>query len=206
MRIPDNISLKEDGQYCMKCFSKKVKRIFKNGLTFYHCDSCGKELKRSLVIDNHIVWWVDKITKEYWHEGVGIFVFNSENKALFFKRTIYPFALAIPAGHLDVGEDAQTAVRRELIEETGIVLKNDCIQLFSEEDVMGDKCRRGADNHRWHLYISKINKIDNITINDEGVEPVWLSPEEALKHDLVYPVRFFIEKYGNKIINNLSNK
>ena len=206
MRIPDNISLKKDGQYCINCFSTKVKRIFKNNLTFYHCNSCGKTLERSLVIDNRIVWWVDRATKEYWHESVGIFVFNSKNKALFFKRTIYPFALTIPAGHLDVGENAQTAIKRELTEESGIVLGKDQIQLFSEEDVVGDKCRRGADNHKWHLYISKINKINNITINDEGVEPVWYFIEEALKYDLVYPVEFFIKKYGNKIINSISNK
>jgi len=203
MRIPNNISLKEDGQYCIKCFSKKVKRIFKNNLTFYHCDSCGKTLERSLVIDNKIVWWVDEKTKEYWHESVGIFVFNSENKALFFKRIIYPFALAIPAGHLDVGENAQTAVGRELNEETGISLENNQIKLFTEENVIDDKCRRGADHHKWHLYISKINKIDSIVINNEGAEPIWLSLEDALKNNPVYPVKFFIEKYGNKLFKNL---
>lgn len=198
MRIPSIISLKEDGQYCIKCFSNKIKRTFKNGLTFYYCNSCGETLDRSLVIDNKIIWWVDELTREYWHESVGIFVFNDKNKALFFKRTIYPFAITIPAGHLDSGENPQTAVKRELSEETGIILKNNDLTLFSEEDVIGDKCRRGADNHKWHLYISKCSK-SNVTINDEGAGPVWLSLEEALKHDLVYPVKFFIEKYGNKL-------
>ena len=205
MRIPQNISLKKEGQYCIKCFSDKVKRIFKNDLTYYHCDSCGETLDRSLVIDNKIVWWIDEQTREYWHESVGVFVFNNQKKALFFKRTIYPFALTIPAGHLDAGEDPKTAAIRELSEEAGIELENSEMKLYSEEDVIGDKCRRGADNHKWHLYVSKCDKTDSITINDEGVNPVWLSLEEALGHDLVYPVKFFIKKYGNKISKKVFN-
>ena len=85
MQIPINISLKQEGQYCIYCFSQKVERIYKNRLTYYHCKSCNKTAERSLVIDNNIVWWVDKQTNEYWHESVGVFVFNSENnKILFF--------------------------------------------------------------------------------------------------------------------------
>ncbi len=197
MQIPINISLKQEGQYCIHCFSQKVERIYRNELTYYHCQSCGKTAERSLVIDNGIVWWIDKQTNEYWHESVGVFVFNSENKALFFERTIYPFAFTIPAGHLDTGEIAEMAVKRELMEETGI--KSDNVKFFSEEDVIGDKCRRGSDNHRWHLYVTKIKNTASIKINDEGIKPVWLTLNEALKKELVFPVRYFIEKYGERL-------
>jgi 8-oxo-dGTP pyrophosphatase MutT (NUDIX family) len=142
---------------------------------------------------------VDEVTKEYWHESVGIFIFNSKNKALFFKRTIYPFALTIPAGHLDVGEAPQTAVSRELLEEAGIKIGSKNITLFSEENVIGDKCRRGADNHKWHLYTTKIENGAAPNINDEGIEPVWLSLKEALQEELTYPIRYFIEKYGSQL-------
>jgi 8-oxo-dGTP pyrophosphatase MutT (NUDIX family) len=199
MHIPDDISLNKEGQFCIECFSKNVERVLEAGLTYYYCRSCGKTLERSLVIDNHVVWWVDKVTKKYWHEGVGIFVFNFENKALFFERIIYPFALTIPAGHLDAAEDTQIAVRRELFEETGIEIGVDSIKFFSEEDVVGDKCRRGADDHKWHLYTTRIKNIATPKINDEGVKPVWLSLEDALRKKLTYPVRYFIEKYGNKL-------
>ena len=199
MQIPANISLKQEGQYCVYCFSQKIERAYQNGLTYYYCQSCGKTAERSLVVDNNIVWWIDKKTNEYWHESVGIFVFNFENKALFFERTIYPFALAIPAGHLDAGEIAEMAVKRELTEETRI--KSDNVKLFSEEDVIGDKCRRGADNHSWHLYVTKIESAEGVKINDEGVKPVWLTLNEALEKELVFPVRYFIEKYGEELSN-----
>jgi 8-oxo-dGTP pyrophosphatase MutT (NUDIX family) len=199
MRIPDNISPNTEGQFCIECSANDMERVFQAGLTYYHCGSCGKTLERSLVIDNRIVWWVDEVTKEYWHESTGIFVFNLKNMALFFERTIYPFALTIPAGHLDAGENAQTSVKRELFEEAGIKMRADNIKLFSEEDVIGDKCRRGSDNHKWHLYTTRIKDNANLKINDEGIKPTWLPLEEALQKKLVYPVKYFVEKYGNKL-------
>jgi len=202
MHIPDTICLNEEGQFCIECFSRDVERIFVENLTYYRCGSCGKTLERSLVIDNDIVWWVDEMTREYWHESVGIFVFNFQNKALFFKRTIYPFALTIPAGHLDVGESPKAAVARELFEEVGLAVDTENINLFSEEDVMGDQCRRGADNHKWHLYTTRIDTLVFPKVNDEGIEPVWLSFEEALREELVYPVRYFITTYKNKLFDN----
>lgn len=198
MRTLKDISLNKEGQYCILCFAPKVNRIFKDGLTYYHCGSCDKISERSLVIDNNIVWWLDKENAKYWHESVGVFVFDQENKALFFERTIYPFALTIPAGHLDTGENAETAIKRELWEEAG--LKTNLIRLFSEENVIGDECRRGADNHKWHLYTIKIENIGKIKINDEGVNPVWLSLKVALQEKLTYPVRYFIEKYGDSLL------
>jgi len=39
-----------------------------------------------------------------------------------------------------------------------------------------------------------------LKINDEGVKPVWLSLEEAREKELVYPARYFIEKYGAKLL------
>jgi len=198
MRIPKNISLNKEGQYCIECFAERIQRVHKGNLTYFHCTACGKTSERSLVIDNKIVWWIDEASREYWHESVGVFVSSLENKFLFFERTIYPFAFAIPAGHLDAGEDTESAARRELREETGINVKK--IKLFSKEDVIGDKCRRGADNHRWHLYTAKVKDIYDLKINDEGINPVWLSLDKALQKKLVYPARYFIEKYGKKLL------
>jgi 8-oxo-dGTP pyrophosphatase MutT (NUDIX family) len=205
MKIPANIDQTRDGQYCMQCGSQTVARVYRDGLTYYHCRSCNATLERSLVIDSGIKWWVDEATGEYWHESVGVFVFNEANKALFFQRRIYPFALTIPAGHLDKGEHPEVAVVRELEEETGIKIRQDGVRLFSIEDVIGDECRRGSDNHKWHLYVVKIKQSTNIMINDEGIESVWLSLQEVAAQNPVYPVKYFIEKYGDKLISGNSD-
>ncbi|MDP2837712.1 MAG: NUDIX hydrolase, partial [Candidatus Moranbacteria bacterium] len=90
------------------------------------------------------------------------------------------------------------AAKRELQEEAGIETRG--VKLFSEEDVIGDECRRGADNHKWHLYTTRVENVGEIKINDEGVKPVWLTLEEALQKELVYPVKYFIEKYGDRLL------
>ncbi|MBT4071472.1 MAG: NUDIX hydrolase, partial [Candidatus Magasanikbacteria bacterium] len=145
-----------------------------------------------------IKWWIDEETKEYWHESVGIFLFNKNNEVLLFKRIKYPFVFTIPAGHLDVGEIAEVAVKREIFEETGLIVEH--VKLFLEEELIGDKCRRGADNHKWHLYVAKIDEIGEITLGDEGMTPVWLSLEDALKKELTLPTKYFIDKYGSELI------
>ena len=186
-------------QLCLHCRSENIHRAFKAGKTVYVCADCQQEASRLLVIDPEIIWWIDKETKEYWHESAGIFLMNRERKILFFDRLIYPYALTIPAGHVDVNENPEETAKRELREETGIVI--DSLILFSDEDVPGDKCRRGADNHKWHLYTAQIaDSSASITLNDEGTNAAWLSLDQAEREELVYPVRFFVSKYGEKLL------
>ncbi len=185
-------------EYCLSCRSENIKGVVEGERTFFLCSACGVKSPRRIVVDPGIVWWVDKSTKEYWHESVGIFIFNEKKEALFFDRILWPFAFTIPAGHLDIGENAETAVKREVREETGLELSS--VKLFSEEDVMGDGCGRGADSHRWHLYTAHVKGDVSVRINDEGARPVWLSLDEVLKKELTYVVRYFIEKYGQKLI------
>jgi len=186
-------------QFCWHCRSENIHRAFRAGKTMYVCADCQQESPRLLVIDPEIIWWIDKETKEYWHESAGVLLINRERKILFFDRLIYPYALAIPAGHVGVNENPEEAAKRELREETGITA--DRLTLFSSEDVVGDKCRRGADNHRWHLYTAQVtNSNVSVTLNDEGNNAIWLNLDQAKKKNLVYPVRFFISKYGEKLL------
>lgn len=186
-------------QFCLHCRSENIHRIFRDDRTAYRCEDCKQESPRLLVIDPEITWWIDKKTREYWHESAGVLLINRERKILFFDRLIYPYALAVPAGHVGVNENPKEAAKRELREETGIT--TDRLTLFSNEDVIGDKCRRGADNHRWHLYTAEIADSNvNITLNDEGTNAVWLDLDQAKKKDLVCPARFFISKYGGRLL------
>ena len=191
-------------QYCPHCKSKNISRVFVKEKTYYYCKECKKKYSRMIVIDPKIKWRIDPKTKEYWHESVGVFIFNKENKILLFERSIYPFACTIPAGHVDAGERVKEAIIREVKEEVGINLSN--IKLFSEENVVGDKCRRGADNHFWHLYVAKINHNVKINVKEEGDKAEWLSIDAALKKKLVYPVRYFINKYGDDLMKSINEK
>lgn len=197
MHIPKNISLDKEGQYCIECFSKNVKRVFQGDLTYYHCSSCNKTLTRSLVIDNNIVWWVDD-RNVYWHESVGVLVVV-EDKLLTFFRKIYPFLYTIPAGHLDKNELPEIAAQRELYEETDIAVSN--LETIKQNfDIPGDSCRRGCDNHRWHLYRIKLASMPNISLSDEAQALRFMTLMELQNElKLTYPLKLFVDKMAEKI-------
>lgn len=197
MRIPETLSLAEEGQYCVSCFSKNVRRIFQNDLTYYHCDSCGKTLERSIVIDNKIIWWLDK-NNVYWHESVGILVIF-EDKLLTFLRKIYPFSYAIPAGHLDKGELPGNAAKRELYEETGISANS--LEIVKQNfEMPGDSCRRGSDDHLWHLYRIKLASMPDISLSNEAQSVRLMTLSELQREQqLTYPLKIFVDEMREKI-------
>lgn len=197
MKIPKIINLKKEGQYCISCFAPTVKRIFKAGKTFYACSTCRKVNSRSLVIDNKIVWWVDE-KNNYWHESVGAVVFNNESKILCLMRKIYPFAYTLPAGHLDAGENSISAVKRELLEETGLKIPSKKFELIAEFDLARESCRRGSDHHRWHLFKTALpSNISIDKVNDEANSYSWLSVGQLLKkRNVVFPLRYILKTYG----------
>lgn len=194
-----NFNWKDDKkyhQYCFNCQAEKVSRVYEEGKTFYFCSTCKQKQERSIVIDPAIKWWVDK-TGEYWHESSGVFIRNQEGKFLFFERTVFPFALTVPSGHVDSGEDAESAAFREVKEEIGLSI--DKLVKISSEDIIGDSCRRGSDAHKWHAYLCIMKKNVEIKVLEEGKKPVWLSLEDALKKDLIYPVRQVISKSNGNL-------
>jgi 8-oxo-dGTP pyrophosphatase MutT (NUDIX family) len=197
----------DDGKehlFCVECHCDGVQKVIKRDHTSFLCPWCGAARPRVIGIHPNQKYWIDKDTLEHWHESVGVLLFNKKKEMLLFMRTSYPYALAAPAGHLDVGEEPIDAAKRELREETGLVI--DGIELFSEEDVIGDECSSGADNHHWHLYVGIADPEQDVNLNDEGVEPVWLTREEALQREIVFPLRYFLEKYGNLLDKkNLDN-
>lgn len=192
-----NFPYENDGtyhQYCIGCHAETVERVRENNRTYYHCDTCQSHNERSIVIDPAVQWWTAK-DGEYWHESAGVFVRNPEGKFLFFERLMFPFALTIPAGHVDANEDGYTAALRETAEEIGYHATR--LLTIAEEDIIGDSCRRGSDAHRWHAYLLPLDEPLEVSVTEEeeGERPVWLTLEAAQQKDLTYPVEYIINKY-----------
>jgi FAD synthetase len=90
-----------------------------------------------------------KTSKIIKHKSVGAVV-RKDNKILMIDRAIFPFGWACPAGHVDSGETATKALKREVKEETGLeVLK---YKLLFHEFVGWNKCSRGVKGHDWLVY------------------------------------------------------
>ncbi len=60
------------------------------------------------------------MTEPLYRPCVGLAVFNKDGKVFVGERCDYLGAWQMPQGGIDLGEDLETAARRELYEETGI--------------------------------------------------------------------------------------
>lgn len=196
MKIPNHISLDKNGQYCLSCFNETVERFFENDKTYYKCSSCNEIRSRSLVIDDKITQWIDD-EGIYWHESVGVIIQDDDGRIFCILRKIYPFAYALPAGHLDHGEDPKRAAKREVEEEIGVPLAD--LKLLGRFHIYKDKCRRGCDDHMWSLFTSRKPKEFDPILSDEASEWAWLSKEELLNiDDVVYPLKYIVENFGSE--------
>lgn len=203
MKIPTDVLLKSGNEYCIKCFHTPIETRKDESGKFFVCPACGHEDKRRLSTGDSIIWRLDE-ERNMWHESVGIFLFNPQKKILFFGLTKFPYGLTIPAGHLNEKEEPESAMRRELKEETNLEPKN--IKLLAVEDIEGDPCSRGADSHRWHAFVADTDSTTATLDSSEGKNPVWLNLEEALNRDLASPVRLLINKHKDKLIRLASVK
>jgi 8-oxo-dGTP pyrophosphatase MutT (NUDIX family) len=185
-------------QYCAACHAETVSREYDEATrTFYRCSTCGVRHERSIVLDPRVVWWVGP-DGEYWHESIGVFVFDRAGRLLLFERTIYPFALTVPSGHVDTGEEPAAAASRELKEEVGLTAQR--LVPVACDDILGDSCRRGSDAHRWHAFACRVAADPvEVDVAEEGHRPVWLTVAEALATDLVTPARHMLTRYGSRI-------
>ncbi|MFE1173284.1 NUDIX hydrolase [Streptomyces sp. NPDC058773] len=193
------------GEYCLYCHAEAVTWIVVDGRKRCTCGACGREAERAVVIDPRINWWTDA-DGEYWHESAGVFVRDRHGRFLFFQRTAFPYSMTVPAGHVERGEEPKCAAARELWEEVGIRDVIGDLRLVADEHVRGDVCRRGSDAHRWHAYLLEVDGQREagghaeVTVNEEGEEPVWLTLGQARSCQMPFAVEHMIAQHSERLL------
>ena len=121
--------------------------------------------------------------------GVGVIIFNRENKVFVAKRKDNPIdKWQMPQGGVDEGENYLSAMKRELFEETSItsieILKE--IEGFFEYELPKNllgiiwKGRYRSQKQKWFItkFIGDENEINLNTKNPEFIEWKWILPEK----------------------------
>lgn len=123
---------------------------------------------------------------------VGGLIFNSRNEALLIRTHKWSNLWGIPGGKIKYGESSEDALRREILEETGLkisgiqfVLVQDCIhsrEFYRDAHfvLLNYTCRCTGKNPR-------------VTLNDEGREFRWLKLEDVKKVKLNKPTKILIQ-------------
>ncbi len=171
---------------CMSCLSEDIQEIVKDNHRHYLCKSCQKVSERAHDSRYGKMLAIKNQTGVV-HHSVGGFIMK-DNRYLVIKRRGFPFGYSIPAGHQEYNEDPIEALNREVFEETGLRIKN--ADLIFTGELTWNKCRYGADSHRWHFY--KIECEEGVPILSAECEAIgWYTLEEARALSLVPVAKYF---------------
>ncbi|HQT38486.1 MAG TPA: NUDIX hydrolase [Acidocella sp.] len=120
--------------------------------------------------------------------GIGIIVLRGE-EVLLIKRGRPPaqFAWSLPGGGQELGETAEAAARRELLEETGLSVGP--LSLIAHVDSIH---RDEHDFVQWHYTIldfAATYKGGEIVAGDDVIDIAWVHPRQFNDYDLWHEAR-----------------
>ena len=123
---------------------------------------------------------------------VGALIFNSRGEALMIRTHKWSNKWGIPGGKIKWGETSEAALRREIVEETG--LKITAIEFVIVQDCIHSR-EFYKDAHFVLLnYTARaVAKNPRVVLNEEGREFKWLNLVDAKKLKLNRPTKILID-------------
>ncbi len=129
---------------------------------------------------------------------VGALIFNSKNEALLIRTHKWSDKWGIPGGKIKWGETSEAALRREILEETGL-------KISGIEFVLVQDCIRSREFYKdAHFVLLNYTchctaKHPQVKLNEEGCEFRWLKLVDAKKLKLNQPTKILIAAVEKKI-------
>ena len=135
---------------------------------------------------------------------VGALIFNPEGKLFLMKSHKWGEKFVIPGGHIELGESAEDALRREINEETGLDIFD--IEYIGMQEFIFDNAFWKKRHFIFLDYSCKTNSSE-VKLNSEGQEFGWFSPGELSKLPVdKYTVRAVQTFYKTKPQKELLSK
>jgi phosphoglycolate phosphatase len=122
---------------------------------------------------------------------VGALIFNAKNEALMIRTHKWSDLWGIPGGKIKFGEASEAALRREILEETGLKISD--IRFALVQDCIHSKeFYRDAHFVLLNYTCRCAGKNPPVKLNDEGREYRWVKLVETKKMKLNKPTKILI--------------
>ena len=136
------------------------------------------------------------MTQTYPEATVGALVVNERGEVLIVRSHKWGDKYTVPGGHIELGERAEDAIRREVKEETG--LEAEPVELLIVQQAIYPKDFHKQEHYVFMDFVLKA-KSSKVQLDGRELQDyVWVRPEEALKLDLEEYTRNFVLKYLEK--------
>jgi NAD+ diphosphatase len=149
-----------------------------NGKNAFNCPECG------------LRFYINEAT------AVAAIIEAADRKILLIRRGRDPAAgtLDLPGGFVDIGESAEDAVRREVLEELGVKVEEACFMAsfpnrYEYKGVLYFTCDV--------VFICHVGDISAISSSEEARELLWVRPEEVEPGAIGFPsIRNAVRMYA----------
>ena len=121
---------------------------------------------------------------------VGALIFNPAGEVLMIQTHKWSHKWGIPGGKIKINETAEAALRREILEETGLEVRD--IHFAMVQDCI-EPPEFYKKAHFLLLNYTAVATTSQVVLNDEAEDHRWLSLEEAAKLDLNCPTRILLD-------------
>jgi len=123
---------------------------------------------------------------------VGALIVNPEGKLLLIRSHKWHDRWVIPGGHVELGETLEGALRREILEETGLVVHD--VQFLLFQEFIYDPSFWQHRHFIFFEYVCHANRSE-VTLNSEAQEYLWVPVAEALDYAMDDYTRRVIDQY-----------
>jgi len=125
------------------------------------------------------------------HYSAGALI-QKENRYLLINRFKPPFGFAGLAGHVEENETFEEAVKREVNEESDLLV-TEIKFLIEGETSFGEHCTKGARKHIWKVFECKTK--GKIKINKKEVKSYdWYTPKEIKELKLEHAWEYWFKQ------------
>jgi ADP-ribose pyrophosphatase YjhB (NUDIX family) len=123
---------------------------------------------------------------------VGAIVERADGRILLVRTHKWGDRLGLPGGKVERGERLEDALRREILEETRLMI-HDCRFVVALDSIDSPEFHRSL--HMVLLNYHCRSDGGEVQLNDEAESYLWATPNEALTLDLNAPTRSLIERW-----------